>query len=368
MVVLIPLLKPFVPKVDLDHILYSGKLSFGNYGLQFENKLMDFIKNDLLLLVNSYQNAFHIALKALNINPGDNVILSPLACLQTTQALRSYGLKLNWVDIDISLGTIDINSLKKVWNKNIKLVVHNHYCGLIGNIDEVNNFCSSNNIILIDDAIEAFGSEYKNKIIGHKDFSDATIFCFNPVRNPNSIEGGAISFRNKIHYSNAKLIRDYGINRENFRLLNGEINEKSDVSMTGYAATINELNSFIGLKQMDFIDEIILKSRNVASRWENLLKFKKVNYHKIFNSNAKSNYWVYSFRVNNREEIFNKFRKAGINSSRVHLPNNFYSVFNNQYYPPNVQLFYNSFISLPTLWWLDTAEQDKIFDQIYEEF
>ncbi len=366
---MIPLLKPYVAKdIYLDKIISSGNLAFGENGKLFENNLRIFISNPNILLVNSYQNAFHIALKSLNLRVGDEVLLSPLACLQTTQALKSYGLKLKWVDANIDLATIDFESLSNSINSNTKLVVHNHYCGMVGDIEKISKICKKNNILLIDDAIEAFGSKYNNKYIGNSEFSDATIFSFNPVRNPNAIDGGAISFKNSSSFEYSKLLRDYGIDRNLFRLPNGEINPNYDIKITGYSATISDLNSYIGLMNLKQIDKILKRAQTAATFWTKVLAHNNFDYELFYNKNAIYNQWVFSFKSNNKEAIFNYFRGKGINCSTVHLPNNFYSVFGKKRNLNNVSLLYNSIIALPTLWWLEDEPFNSKINELRRVF
>jgi dTDP-4-amino-4,6-dideoxygalactose transaminase len=339
--------------ISLDKVLHSGNLAFGEIAKKFEKHISEFISNDNVLLVNSYQNAFHICLSALGLKQGDEVLLSPLACLQTTQALKSYGMSIKWVDSNIQLGTIDKDSLLKSLSNKSKLVIHNHYCGMVGDIEAIKKICKMNNLLLIDDAIEAFGSKYNNKYIGNSEFSDATIFSFNPVRNPNAIDGGGISFRDNLAFEKSKLLRDYGIDRKLFRLPNGEINPYYDISISGYAATISDVNAYIGITNLKDIHLILNRAKKAARFWEKVLKSNNINHTLFHNPNSEYNYWVFSFKTDYKEKVFNFFRSKGIYCSSVHLPNNNYSVFGEKYIYTNVSKIFDSFIALPTFWWFE---------------
>lgn len=366
---MLPLLKPYVNKsISLEELLQSGNLASGKHAINFEKKLSEFISNEFVLVVNSYQNAFHICLSALGLVQGDEVLLSPLACLQTTQALKSYGLNIKWIDANLQLGTIDKDSLINSISIKSKLVIHNHYCGLVGDIDSIQQICKKNNLLLIDDAIEAFGSKYKDKFIGNSNFSDATIFSFNPVRNPNSIDGGAISFRDKVSFEKSKLLRDYGIDRRLFRLPNGEINPHHDISITGYAATISDVNAYVGLANLNDISLILNRAKKAAKFWEEVLLFKKIHHSLFYNPLSEYNYWVFSFRTNYKESMFNFFRSYGVYCSSIHLPNNRYSVFGQKVKLNNVSKIFNSFLSLPTFWWLEEDAFATTLEQLRKKF
>jgi len=366
---MLPILRPYVNKnLSLDEILHSGNLSFGKHARNFEKKLSEFISNEYVLVINSYQNAFHICLSTLGLVQGDEVLLSPLACLQTTQALKSYGLKLKWIDANVEMGTIDKDSLINSITVKSKLVIHNHYCGLVGDIDSIQQICKKYNLLLIDDAIEAFGSKYKDKFIGNSNYSDATIFSFNPVRNPSTIDGGAISFKEKKNFDKSILLRDYGIDRSLFRLANGEINPDYDITITGYAATISDLNAYVGLVNLNDINKILNRAKRAAIFWSEVLVHNKLNHELFENPFAQYNYWVFSFKTNEKQFLFDFFRGKGIFCSSVHLPNNNYSVFGEKFQFKNITQIFNSFISLPTFWWLEDDAFEHLLLDLKSQF
>ena len=96
-------------------------------------------------------------------------------------------------------GTLDPESVKQKITSKTKVIFHNHFCGYPGYIDEINSVGQDYGIPVVDDAIEAFGSEYKGKKIGNTG-TDVTIFSFQAVRLPTTIDGGAIIFKDKTLY------------------------------------------------------------------------------------------------------------------------------------------------------------------------
>ncbi|MFY8166711.1 MAG: aminotransferase class V-fold PLP-dependent enzyme, partial [Sediminibacterium sp.] len=199
---MIPLYKPFMPEVPLvDEILHSGKLSYGQHGKAFEQQLCAYLEVNNLIVTNTFSNGISVAITTLGLKHGDMVIVSPMACLASTQPLVALGLNVIWADVDPNLGTLDPDSVKNVIKKNpnIKLIIHNHYCGYVGHIDEINALGKEYGIPVMDDGIEAFGSEYKGKKLGNVS-SDITVFSFGAVRIPNTIDGGAVIFKDEALY------------------------------------------------------------------------------------------------------------------------------------------------------------------------
>ena len=350
---MIPLFKPYMPNLpEIDMLLHSGALAYGDYTKQFESKLKDYFKTKYLIVTNSFNTAISVALTTLGIVPGDALIASPMACLVSTQPYLSSGLQIIWADVDPNTGTLNPESVEKRITKATKAIVHNHFCGYPGYIDEINALGEKYGIPVIDDGIECFGSEYKGNRIGNCG-TDVTVFSLTAVRFCNCIDGGIVIFKNKDLYEKSLLIRDCGINRANFRDELGEINPKCDISLVGYSATMSNVNGYIGLKQMDDIEGLINKHRLQAEKWRSIYDFQS-SMIPIYRENCNPNYWVYGLLTKDKVKTIKDFRKMGYYASGVHMRNDLYSAFGQQ----NANLlgvdkFYNSFVALPCGWWME---------------
>ena len=349
---MIPLFKPYMPELpEVESILHSGSLAYGNYTKAFEDKLRQYFKTEYLLATNSFNSAITLAVNCLGLNNSDEVILSPLACLASTQAYLTSGLKLRWADIDPYRGTLDPDSVKKNINKRTKCIIHYHFCGYPGYINEINTIGKEYGIPVIDDGLECFGSEYQNKKIGNCD-SDVTIFSLSSVRLVNTIDGGCIIFSNKHQYEKAVLARDCGIRRSMFRKANGEIDINCDINSTGLSATMSNFNGYIGLCQMDKITCLIEKQRKQALKWKQEIG-KCGKCIPIQSVDMNPNYWVFGILVDDKEKAFAHFNEKGYVVSSVHVDNSKYSIFKNYCSLPGVQTFSSRFLALPCGWWMD---------------
>ena len=216
---MIPIFKPYMPEniiSEIENILYSGKLSYGKIGKKFEEKLASYIDNDKVLTISSYNQALLIVISTLGLKPGDEIIASPVSCLASNQPFIVKGLKVIWADINPIYGTLLIDDVRSKITSKTKAIFHNHYCGYLGEIEEMNNLGKEFGIPVIDDCIEAFGLSHGKKTgnLG----TDITVFSFQTVRLPNTIEGGALVFNNEKMFEKAKVIRDYGIERSNLEM------------------------------------------------------------------------------------------------------------------------------------------------------
>jgi perosamine synthetase len=353
---MIPLYKPYMPKdlfPQLNEILYSGQLSYGKYGKLFEFKLKEFIGCKYILTVNSYNMAVLVLLSTLDLNFGDEIIASPISCLASNQPFVNKGLKVVWGDINPETGTLCPVDVESKITNSTKAIFHNHFCGYVGEIDKINALGEKYGIPVIDDCIEAFGSEYKRKKLGNVG-TDFTIFSFQTVRLPNTIEGGAIVFKDKSMFEKALLTRDYGIDRSKFRTSDGEINLNCDITLEGYGALMNELSSFIGIKQMLDIEKLLIIQRNNGSNYHNQLNNSVDIKPLVINENTNPNYWVFGVLAENKKGTLDYYKSLGFYASGVHINNNIYSVFNNKIFLDGAHEFNKKFIALPSGWWLNS--------------
>ncbi len=358
---MIPIFKPYMPgniSSGIEDILYSGKLSFGDRGVEFEEKLASYIGCEKVLTVTSYNQALLIVLSTLGLKPGDEIIASPVSCVASNQPFVVKGLKVVWADVNPLLGTLSIDDVRSRITSKTKAIFHNHYCGYLGDIEAINDLGKEFGIPVIDDCIEAFGSELNGKKTGNLG-TDITVFSFQSVRLPNTIEGGALVFSNQKMFEKAKLIRDYGIERSNFRDKLNEINPDCDIKLEGYGALMGELNSYIGIKQLENLDSLIGRQREHAVIWDEKIQNKNGIESLLILKNSSPNRWVYGLLAKNKLDTLKEFREEGYYSTSVHINNNIYSIFNNKTKLKGVDEFMNSFIALPCGWWVNFEDQHE---------
>ena len=350
---MIPLYKPFMPELpEMQSILHSGHLAYGKWGREFESRLRTFIGNKNLLTTNTYSNAIYVALSALGLEPGDEVIASPMACLASNQPLSTYGLNVRWADIDPSTGTLDPDSVLKRITPRTKLIFHNHFCGYVGYANEIYDLARSRGLLVIDDCVEAFGAEYNGIKLGNLS-ADASVFSFQTVRLPNTIEGGAVAFADESLMVKAILTRDFGIDRTKFRDANAEISPNCDIKIKGYAGMMSDINSYIGCVQMEYLPGLLLKQRDNAVFWGSELGHISGRIVPLSElEHSVPSYWVYGVLSDNKVHDILMFRDLGFYASGVHLPNSFYSVFGEHVSLPGVTEFNNKYFAIPCGWWI----------------
>ena len=352
---MLPLYKPYMPELpEMDKILHSGQLAYGRYTKEFEAALRNYFNNDSLIVTNSFNTAISVAVSSIGLRAGDEIIASPMACLASTQPYESNELKIVWADIDPHTGTLDPDAVRSKITGKTRCIIHNHFCGYPGYIDEINAIGREYGIKIIDDGIECFGTEYKGKRIGNCG-TDVTVFSFNPVRIPNTIDGGAIIYRDDKYLEKSILIRDCGIDRSKFRDDIGEIDPQCDISFRGFSATMSNVNGYIGAEQMKYAEQLIEKQRINAKIWDKYIDGRK--YRSMKSENGLPNYWVYGLLADDKRATIEQFREKGFYASGVHMKNNIYSVFDNREPLLGVDDFFSRFVALPCGWWTELKEE-----------
>lgn len=359
----IPMFQPFIPNsLNFISLLNKNNISYGEYGNLFEESLRTFINNEYTLTFVNFNIAYFSLLGTLGIKTGDEVLVSPLACLESLQPLKAYGLRIKWVDVNYETGLLDLNSILQKITKKTKLIVINHYLGNVADIRSITRLAKDNKIQVINDCIDSFGSRYNNYILGDIIHNSNFIFSFSAVRNPNTVTGACVCFSNNIDFHKCRIIRDNGIDRSIFRLENGEINPNCDIKIIGYSGLMNEISSYIGYIQMLHIDELLERQVKIARKWSTIFSEHFPEIVQNFYTNHDTNYWVYGFHSFDVESTKSKLDNMGFSYSQVHINNNIYSIFEDNSDLPNVSKFMQTFLAVPTGWWV--KEQLLDVDQV----
>jgi len=357
---MIPLFKVFMPdevSVEVPSILNSGQLAYGTHTKNFEEKLQSHVGNLNILTVSG--NSIFFALKLLDIKEGDEVIVSPMSCLMTTQPIAYAGAKVIWADIDPLTGSLDPDDVKSKITSKTKVIIHYHWAGYPGYIDEINDLAKEYDIPVIEDATESFGAEYKGKKIGNTG-TDIVCYSFTPVRLPNAIDGGGLAFSDKTLYEKALRMRDLGIDRSIFRGKLGEISEDCDITTIGDSSAMNNISGFVGASQIKYLDDLYKKQRENALNWKDILsKDNRIEFMKKREEILPS-YWAFTILSNKRDELLNEFREKRFYASKMHLRNDLYSVFQSSAKDfKGVNEFSNKQLNLPCGWWINIKDLIK---------
>jgi len=308
-------IKLFDPAIDEREIkkavktLMSGFWASGSGGGQvqeFEKNFKKFINSKSCVSVNSGTAALHLAAALCDIK-GKEVILPSLSFVSTAHAIMYNGGIPVFVDVNPHTLCIDPEEIKKKISKKTRCIIPVHFGGMPADIKKIQKL-SNSNIMIIEDAAHACGSEFNGKKIGsHGDF---VCFSFHPVKNLAMPTGGLISINNhnyKKITEDLKSKRWCGISNRKYA--------DYDVDKIGWNFYMNELSAAIGLVQLQKIKKMNNKRKSIAKIYD-----KELNVSKKIPFTSTCVYHLYWICVRDRNFFRKKLLEKGIETGTHYKP------------------------------------------------
>ena len=358
---MIPLVKPYIPPreelmPELENILYSGYIAEGEPVYEFERQFAQYTDNPNVLALHSGTDALHLALILAGVKNGDEVISTPMTAEPTNTTITMVGAKVVWGDVDVRTGLLDPIVVRSLITPKTKAIILVHYAGMVCNMDEFNKISEEFNIPIIEDAAHALGSKYKGKYIGSN--SAYTIFSLQAIKHMTTVDGGFLTFKEDGQLPRAKRMRWFGLDKGKSRLEN-------DITETGYKYAMNNVNATIGLVQMRHLESVIGKYIGNGRFYDNSLKniagLELVPYY----NNTEPSYWLYTMKVERREDFMKMMAENGILSSPLHHRNDLHSIFSQSKRElPNMDKFYEKLVHIPCGWWVTKEDRERITEAI----
>lgn len=387
---IIPLFKVYMsPDViePLNKVLMSGFIGQGPKVEEFEKALKNYFTNYLLLTVNAATSAEHLALRLLKnqkmgmfasgdafydfkwpgINDGDEVLTTPLTCTATNWPILANNLKIKWVDVDPNTCNMDLDDLARKITHKTKAIMVVHWGGYPVDLDKLRAIQEKARDVVgfkpavIEDCAHAFGSTYKNKKLGNH--GNICTFSFQAIKHLTAGDGGLLIVPHKELYDRGKLLRWFGIDREtnskDFRC-------EDDIPEWGYKFHMNDINATIGLHNFAHVeDEVIKKHIDNANYYnENLKGVSGVTLLEN-KSDRQSAYWIYTMKVERRDDFMKYMKDCNIMVSRVHERNDKHSCVREfKSMLPNLEQVVQEMICIPNGWWITPEQREYIVDCI----
>lgn len=248
-------------ELDELELLFKSKKLFRYQGQgisthcsSFENEFSSYLKNKHSLFVTSGTNALILALKALNLGKGDEVIVPSYTFVATIVAIIQTGAVPVVASINDSL-TLDSKKLEDNLSKRTKAIIAVHMDGYPCDMDAINLFAQEHNLSVVEDVAQAVGGEYKGKKLGS--FGRASCFSFNVDKIISCGEGGLVSFNEEECFKRALMLHDapvrFGATFKDYL---------SEVPFElGYSMRMSEITAVIMRKQLKRLDKIIERLR-----------------------------------------------------------------------------------------------------------
>ncbi|MBI5267351.1 MAG: UDP-4-amino-4,6-dideoxy-N-acetyl-beta-L-altrosamine transaminase, partial [candidate division Zixibacteria bacterium] len=266
--------------------LRSDYLTQGPLVERFERALSSTVgARDTVVCANGTA-ALHLAMLALNIRPGDEVVTSAITFVADANCARYVGAEVKFCDVDPDTGLMMPERLAAILDrdrqKKIKVVIPVDFAGQPADVGAISALARAHGAYVVEDACHALGADYsdhgRRNAVGGNGSSDLTVFSFHPVKHITTGEGGAITTADSFLGSRLRQFRTHGITRQEF------IHEEMAVSTAGepnpwyYEVTelgfnyrMNDLQAALGLSQLGRLGDFIARRREIANMYDQLL-------------------------------------------------------------------------------------------------
>lgn len=319
----LPFSRPSIGKSEINKVttcLKSGWITTGALSKEFEDKFCQLTGSRQAVSLNSATAGMHIALSALEISPGDEIITPSMTFASTVNMIALRGATPVFVDIDY--GTLNINAdlIEEKITKKTKAIIPVHFAGAPADMGKINKLARKYNLTVIEDAAHAVGAYYKGVHAGG--FGHPAIFSFHPIKNITTGEGGMITLSNTGLEKKLRLLRFHGIERDAWKRYGKGGNPSYDIAEPGYKYNMPDILAALGLAQMERWQEFNLRRTGlVRIYFEGLKDISGIDLPEIpeYDHTHAWHLFVIKILSLNRDELMNRLSDYNIGYG-LHFP------------------------------------------------
>ena len=342
----------------IQRVLDSGWYVLGEEVTRFEKEFAQFNTVYHAVGVGSGTEALHIALRALDIGQGDEVITTAHTAVATASAIDLAGAKPIFVDIEPDFFTIDPDLIEDAITPKTKAIIPVHIYGQPCNMDAIMEIANKNNFKVIEDCAQTHGAEYNGKRVGS--IGDVGCFSFYPTKNLGAIgDGGALVTNDDQLAEKIKLLREYGWK------------ERYISSKEGWNSRLDELQAAILHVKLKHLDEDNFRRNKHAKIYFDLLKYLPLESPKT-RSNCSHVFHLFVIKTEQRDKLRDYLQKNGVNTTiqfpvPVHKQKYFQKMCSEKSLPVTEQVAKN-ILSIPMYPELEEKEINKVSNKLKDYF
>ncbi|MBI5375425.1 MAG: DegT/DnrJ/EryC1/StrS family aminotransferase [Candidatus Schekmanbacteria bacterium] len=323
----LPLSKPTLKKEEINEVvssMKSGWITTGPKVIEFEKRLQEYTGAKHCIVLNSGTAGLHIALIALGIKAGDEVITTPMTFAATVNVIEHVGAKPVFVDINPDTMNILEDQIEKKITKKTKAIIPVHFAGQPCDMDRILSIAKKHKLAVIEDAAHSIGTEYKGRKIGT--LSDMTVFSFHPLKNITTGEGGLITTKSDKLNEELRLLRFHGITASAWDRYSKKGKVQYELVIPGFKYNMLDIQAGIGIHQIGRLDGFIEKRTKLAELYNRELKnCDGISIPGVVDYDCRHAWHLYIIKVNleklkiSRNEFIDELKKFNIGTG-IHFP------------------------------------------------
>ena len=323
----VPFCVPWIGEEEIQEVLdtlKSGWLTTGPKARLFEKKLQKYNGVKHAFAVNSCTAALHLALAALDIGPGDEVITSPLTFCSTVNAILYVGAKPVLADIDEKTYNISPEEIEKKVSEKTKAVIPVHFGGQPCDMKAINGIAKKQGLKVVEDAAHAIGAEFNGKKAGS--LADLGCYSFYPTKNITTGEGGAVVTDDDAIADKLPALSYCGLSKDAWKRYDKRGSWYYEVTELGFKYNLSDVLASIGLAQLDRLDGFIKAREKIAKKYDKAFSGSGALKTPFVEKNIKHAWHLYPLLLEkdklkiDRAEFIKKLSKAGIGTSVHFIP------------------------------------------------
>ncbi len=340
----------------VNEVLTSGWLTTGPKVQEFEKNMQDYLGCVKAVGLTSCTGGLHIALAALGIGPGDEVIVPTYTFAASAHVVEWLGAKPVLVDVEKDTFNVDPKKIKQAITAKTKVIMPVHFAGHACEMEKIMSLAKEHNLYVIEDAAHAIGTEYKGTKIGN--FGEATVFSFYVTKTITTAEGGMIVTNNAELGQKLKRYSYFGVDKDAFGRYSDKGNWYYEIIEPGFKYNMDNIQGALGVEQLKKLDEFIEKRRQLAALYNHLLQ--EIPEIKIFPEKeyTKHSYHLYPILIDSkalnisRAEFIDELKEYKIGTSVHFIPLHLHPYYQKKYGFnkgdfPVAEMLYENEISLP---------------------
>ena len=352
----------------VERVLRGDYLTTGPAVGQFEEQVAQLCESGQAIAVSSGTAALHIAMLALGIGPGDEVVVPPMTFAATANCVCYVGATPVFADVCPETLLMDTESLKSKITNKTKAVIAVDYAGQPCEWDELGRIAADSGVTLIADSCHAIGATYKGRPVAKH--AALTVFSFHPVKHITTGEGGMLVTDDEHLARQCRLYRNHGITTDSHQR-----DQKHtwfyEMEELGFNYRMTDIQAALGESQLKKLPSFLSRRREIAAAYDELfLNNEHVRPLKKL-PNREHAYHLYVVRVPNRNAVFTRMREQGIGVNVHYIPVHLHPFYVRNYqtkegHCPVAEAAYEEILSLPIFSELTQDEVVRIADILFE--
>jgi perosamine synthetase len=269
----VPIARPSFGRLEEEaviEVLRSGWVSQGPRVAEFERQFAEYTGAAHAVAVSSCTTALHLALLAVGVKPGDEVICPSLSFIATANAIAYAAATPVFVDVDRSTYNLDPSRIEAAITSRTKAILLVHQIGLPSPIDDIQTIASRHGLVLVEDAACAIGSEYRGQRIG-RPHTPIACFSFHPRKILTTAEGGMLTTNDEEIAARVRRLRQHAMTVSDLARHSSSKVVIEHYDEIGYNYRMTDLQAAIGLVQLQRLDKMLSRRRELARRYSERL-------------------------------------------------------------------------------------------------